>query len=100
MAQSALNDDLPCPLGEWTKISEINCTFQVVSGKVRLLGTSGGTAPTGTNPRGVVYEAGEGEAAATDTLARFTGAGTANGLYVIPDGSFAAVVFVSRAAVA
>jgi hypothetical protein len=100
MAQSALNDDLPCPLGEWTKISEIDCTFQVVSGSIRLLGTSGGAAPSGVTPRGVRYGTGEGEAAATATLARFTGAGTANGLYVIPDGSFAAVVFVSRAAVA
>ena len=97
MTQSAMNDWLDLTPHQWTLVSEVNFTFVVVQGVVEILGTAG-TVP-GLNDRGIPYSVGQGEDAATDMLARFTGAGAATELYAIPRGS-RGTLFVSRAAVA
>lgn len=99
MTQTAYNGHMALPAGEWTLISEIDCTFQVVSGAIEVLGMDG-AAPTFATDGGIVYEAGEGEEAATGTLVRFTGGGTIDRLYAKPHGSLGATIFLSRAAVA
>lgn len=99
MAQSAYNGHMTLPSGEWTILSEIDCTFQIISGACQIIGMDG-AAPSVATDRGVVYEEGEGEEAATGVLARYTGAGTADRIYGMPDGSLTCTIFLSRAAVA
>ena len=97
MTQTAHNDVFPLTESAWTLFSEINCTFVVNRGYVQVIGTDG-AAPDAADI-GVVYRTGTGEEVSTDTLARFVGSGTADGLYaksLSPDTEF----FVSRAAVA
>jgi hypothetical protein len=96
MAQSALNGSLVLEADTWTLISEINCTFTVEWGKVEILGMDG-AAPAST-AIGIRYHTGQGEAASTDTLSRFPGAGTPDRLYAISRGRTARM-FISRAAV-
>ena len=98
MAQTAINGWVTLPADTWTQISEINCTFVIVQGtSVELLGMDG--AAPGVDDRGIPYPAGQGEDAATASLERFTGAGTADRLYLISRGE-TGVAFVSRAEVA
>ena len=98
MAQTAINGWVALPADTWTLISEINCTFVVVQGvSVELLGMQG--AAPGTDDRGIPYATGQGEDAATASLERFTGAGTADRLYLISRGE-TGTAFVSRAPVA
>ena len=47
-------------------ISEVNCSFVVISGYVDILGMDG-AAPTNSQ-RGVPYAVGQGEDGSTDTL--------------------------------
>lgn len=96
MAQTALNGHMDIPENEWTKVSENNCTFVVVSGSVQVIGTDG-TDPD-DDDKGIPYARGQGEDASTDMLARFVGAGTADGLFA--RGSEESILFVSRSAVA
>lgn len=96
MTQTAYNTTMTIP-EEWTLVSEINCTFVVNGWPVEVIGTDGAAPDSGQH--GIVYRQGEGEDASTDMLARFTGAGTADRLYMRGIGG-TAQVFVSRAAVA
>jgi hypothetical protein len=97
MAQTAHNGWIELPADTWVKISEVNCTFVVEEGPVQIIGTDG-TAPA-ADALGITYRTGEGEDVSTGMLARFVGAGTADGLYAISRGR-KGWVFVSRAAVA
>jgi hypothetical protein len=98
MAQTALNGQIELASGAWTLLSEVNCTFQVVSGAAQIL-CMDGAAPTASDA-GVVYQVGEGEEASTDVLARYPGAGTADRIYGRAHASLPCVIFISRAAVA
>lgn len=96
MTQAALNTWLALPADTWTLVSEIDCTFVVVKGRVEVLGTDG-AAPVEAS-RGIPYSIGSGEDVATATLARFAGAGTADRIYMLSRGEVGAA-FISRAAV-
>lgn len=98
MAQTATNTVMSIEWGpSWTLVSEINCTFVVNLGAVEVIGMDGAEPASGDH--GIVYRQGFGEDASTDMLARFTGAGTADRLYMRGVGG-SSQVFVSRAAVA
>lgn len=97
MTQTAYNDIMSIPEDTWTLISEVNCTFFVNGGMIELIGMQD-AAPT--TEQGVAYEQGQGEEAATDVLARYSGAGTANRLYARAIGGRRANIFLSRASVA
>ena len=98
MTQTVMNGTLNITQGEWTLISEINCTFVVNEGMVDIIGMDG--AAPGISDNGIIYREGQGEDASTDTLARFTGAGTADRIYARSLSSGFATLFISRAAVA
>lgn len=97
MTQTALNDRLELPADEWVLFSEIDCTFVVENGLVEIIGMDG--AAPGADQSGISYQIGQGEDAATETLARFVGAGTADRLYA-RSRHIGGSMFVSRAAVA
>lgn len=97
MTQTAYNGAMTIPADEWTLVSEVNCTFVVNGPAVEVIGMDG-AAPASTD-YGIIYVTGAGEDAATDTLARFVGAGTADRLYMRGYQAKSSV-FVSRAAVA
>ena len=59
MTQTALNTWVTLPADTWTLISEIDCTFVVVSGIVEVLGMDG-AAPVEAD-RGIPYANGAGE---------------------------------------
>jgi hypothetical protein len=96
MTQTALNTWVTLPADTWTLISEIDCTFVVVSGIVEVLGMDG-AAPVEAD-RGIPYANGAGEDASVAMLSRFPGSGTADRIYMISRGETGSV-FVSRAAV-
>lgn len=97
MAQSALNDWLPLPAGEWTLFSEINCTF--VNPNSFPVEVRGDTSEPEESEHGIVYYPGQGEDASTDQLGRYA-AITATGLWARPLGNVSGNLFVSRASVA
>jgi|GEM_PF-7018220 len=97
MTQTAQNTQITLESDVWTLISEVNCTFVSVDGSIEVLGMDG-SAPS-LSDKGIPYASGQGEAAATDTLSRFVGAGTADRIYAISRGR-KTNVFVSREAVA
>ncbi len=75
----AFQGELTLTLGVWTLISTTNCTFQVRSGGVEIIGTVD-AVPSPTDD-GLIYMAGQGEGADVNTLSRFPGVGTANRIY-------------------
>lgn len=97
MTQSAVNGWINLEADAWTLISEIDCTFVVISGLVEILGMDG--AAPDADDRGIPYPIGAGEDVSTGMLARFAGAGTADRLYAISRGREGSI-FISRAAVA
>lgn len=97
MTQTAYNDTMTISDDGWTLVSEINCTFVANDVTIEVIGTDGAAPAAGAH--GIKYQAGFGEDASTDMLARFVGAGTADRLYMRGVGQ-TAEVFISRAAVA
>lgn len=98
MTQAIFNGRIELVADTWTKISEVNCTFQALSDEVEVIGTDGETP--GTSDRGMICPYGAGEDVSFDTLSRFVGAGAEpDGLWAISRGEDGAI-FVSREAVA
>jgi len=96
MAQAAYNTTMSITAGVWTLISEVGCTFVAMTEEIEVIGA---TETPATSVQGVRYPIGSGEDASTGTLARYPGAGTATGIYVMSRYRDAQV-FVSREAVA